>query len=285
MSPLGQTSPEKVDRAPPTTSDLEKTESIEKPALQNVEYTTPTLSDEESNQHVQVGSRRLLALTAMAFLWTGSQIPLYLFGAIPPYIYADIGGADRWTWLTLANILALGAICPFVGSLSDIFGRRYIAIMGASLVLIGMIITSTAHTMNVAIGGQVFAGAGAGINELTALAAASEIAPVSQRGKYVGALVFTITPFCISPLYAQLIASHSSWRYVGLLCGLWNFIGLVMTAAFYFPPPRIDPNGLSKKEILKRMDLVGGFLSIVGLILFSEFPPSYPRVNNRSTLS
>lgn len=253
-----------------TTSGLEKTDSSEKPALQNVEDVSPTLSDEESHQHAQVGNRRLLALTAMAFLWTGSQIPLYLFGAIPPYIYADIGGADRWTWMTLANILALAAVCPFVGSLSDLFGRRYIAIAGASLVLLGMIIASTAQTMNTVIGGQVFAGAGAGINELTALAAASEIAPVSQRGKYVGALVFTITPFCISALYAQLIAAYSSWRYVGLLCALWNFIGLVMTAAFYFPPPRIDPDGLSRREIVRRMDLVGGFLSIVGLILFSK---------------
>lgn len=26
-----------------------------------------------------------MPLVAMAFLWTGSQIPLYLFGAIPPY--------------------------------------------------------------------------------------------------------------------------------------------------------------------------------------------------------
>lgn len=217
-----------------------------------------------------MGKRRLLALTAMAFLWTGSQIPLYLFGAIPPYIYSDIGGSDRWTWITLANILALAAICPFVGSLSDLFGRRYIAIVGAAFVLLGMIIVSTAQTMNIVIGGQVFAGIGAGINELTALAAASEIAPVSQRGKYIGALVFTITPFCLSALYAQLIAAYSSWRYIGLLCALWNLIGLVMTACFYFPPVRVDPNALSKWEIIKRTDLVGGFLSVVGLILFSE---------------
>lgn len=28
---------------------------------------------------------RFMPLVAMAFLWTGSQIPLYLFGAVPPY--------------------------------------------------------------------------------------------------------------------------------------------------------------------------------------------------------
>lgn len=39
-----------------------------------------------------------MSLIAMAFLWTGSQIPVYIFGGIPPYIYGDIGGADRWIW-------------------------------------------------------------------------------------------------------------------------------------------------------------------------------------------
>jgi hypothetical protein len=36
-----------------------------------------------------------MSLIAMAFLWTGSQAPVYIFGGIPPYIYADLGGVDR----------------------------------------------------------------------------------------------------------------------------------------------------------------------------------------------
>lgn len=77
--------------------------------------------------------------------------PRYLFGGVPPYIYGDIGGADRWIWFILANLLALAAVCPFVGSLSDLIGRRYVAIMGASFIVLGMIICSTAHTMNIFI--------------------------------------------------------------------------------------------------------------------------------------
>jgi hypothetical protein len=42
--------------------------------------------------------KRFMSLTAMGLLWTGSQIPLYLWGAIPPYIYRDLGGLDRWVW-------------------------------------------------------------------------------------------------------------------------------------------------------------------------------------------
>lgn len=211
-----------------------------------------------------------MALVSQAFLWTGSQIPVYLFGAIPPYIYTDIGGHDRWIWLVLANLLSLAAVCPFVGSLSDLLGRRHVALASAALIVLGMVVVSTARTMNIVIGGMVFAGVGAGINELTALAATSELAPVAQRGKYVGILVFTITPFCPSVLYGQVIAYYSSWRYVGLFCALWAFIGLVLTAVFYFPPPRVDADGMGWREILKKTDLVGGLLSVSGLILFSE---------------
>lgn len=142
------------------------------------------------------------------------------------------------------------------------------SLIGAASIVLGMIICSTAHTMNVFIGGMVFAGIGAGINELTALAATSELAPTSQRGKYVAILIFTIVPFCPSVLWGQLIAYHASWRWVGLFCALWAFIGLVITAIFYFPPPRVNSQGLSRKEILRQIDYVGGFLSVVGMILF-----------------
>jgi MFS family permease len=99
-------------------------------------------------------------------VWTGSQIPVYLFGGVPPYIYGDIGGTDRWVWMVLGNLLSLGAaclasptrlrrliiltaaICPFTGSISDLIGRRYVAMGGASLLVLGMIICSTAQTMN-----------------------------------------------------------------------------------------------------------------------------------------
>ena len=118
------------------------------------------------------------------------------------------------------------------------------------------------------LAGMALAGAGAGVNELTALAVTSELAPTRKRGTYVAVLIFTIIPFCPSVLWAQLIAANSSWRYVGLFCGVWAFIGLAMTAIFYFPPPRENSSGLTNRQIIKRIDFVGGFLSIAGMIVF-----------------
>ena len=116
--------------------------------------------------------------------------------------------------------------------------------------------------------GMALAGVGAGVNELTALAATSEMAPTAKRGKYVAILIFTILPFCPSVLWGQLIASHAGWRYCGLLCGIWAAVGFLMTLAFYFPPPRVNASGLSRADIIKRIDFVGGLFSIVGMILF-----------------
>lgn len=115
---------------------------------------------------------------------------------------------------------------------------------------------------------MAIAGAGAGINELTALAVTSELAPTRKRGKYVAVLVFTIIPFCPSVLWAQLIAAHGGWRYCGLLCGIWAAVGLFMTIIFYHPPPRVNSQGLTKMEIFKQIDFIGGFLSIVGMLVF-----------------
>lgn len=115
---------------------------------------------------------------------------------------------------------------------------------------------------------MAIAGAGAGVNELTALAATSEMAPTRKRGVYVAVLIFTILPFCPSVLWAQLIAYYSSWRYVGAFSGAWNAFGLLITILFYYPPPRENSVGLSRREVIKRIDFVGGFLSITGLIIF-----------------
>lgn len=115
---------------------------------------------------------------------------------------------------------------------------------------------------------MAFAGIGAGINELTALAVTSELAPMAKRGKYVAVLIFTILPFCPSVLWAQLISAHAGWRYCGLVCGVWAAIGFVLTFMFYNPPQRSNSTGLSKMEIVQRIDWLGGFLSTSGVILF-----------------
>lgn len=116
--------------------------------------------------------------------------------------------------------------------------------------------------------GMALSGVGAGVLELTALAVASELAPTRKRGTYIAILVFTIVPFCPSVLWSQLIASTAGWRYIGVLCGVWVAIGFFLTLFFYSPPHRVNSSGMTRSEIVAQIDFVGGFLSVVGMLLF-----------------
>src|ERR1700712_6057467 len=90
----------------------------------------------------------------------GSQIPLYFVGGSLQYITADLGGADRSIWLSVANTLALGAICPVTGYMSDIFGRKWVSLFGSGLLCVGVLIVPLVSSMNYAIAGMALAGAG-----------------------------------------------------------------------------------------------------------------------------
>lgn len=212
-------------------------------------------------------ARRWLALAALACMWTNAQAPLFMFAGAPVYIYRELGGIDHWVWFVSANLLATAAISPFVGALSDLVGRRFVALAGNALIVIGQIICGAATSMDAFIVGMAISGLGTGINELTALAGAAEIVPVSRRGYYVAAMILTILPFLPSVMYAQLISAYSSWRYIAVVTTGWAAIGLVMAFLFYHPPPRIDAHAGEKSEVLKKTDWVGGFLSIAGLVL------------------
>jgi len=216
--------------------------------------------------HHTMSWKLFASLTAMSFLWVGSQIPLYLLGGVFPLMYNDIGGYDRYIWLIVGYLIPNAALCPFVGALSDLIGRKVVAAIGQVLLVIGPLVTVTANNMNVAIGGMVIAGLGAGLNELIALAGTAELVPVKKRGLYVGMVVFTILPFCPSVLWAQLIAHASNWRYVGIPICVWNFIGLVMVIVFYDDPAKHKQ--IDKKQVLKEVDYIGGALSIAGCTLF-----------------
>lgn len=97
-------------------------------------------------------------------------MPLYFTGATLTFIANDLDAHGIIGWLPVANTLAIASICPFVGYLQDLFGKRYIALFGTTLLCVGCIVLGTAHNLNQALAGMALAGAGAGVGELTGLA-------------------------------------------------------------------------------------------------------------------
>ena len=66
-----------------------------------------------------------------------------------------------------------------------------------------MIMVGAASQMSVAIGGMAVAGVGAALAEVVAIAALVELAPVRERGKYVGTGFILLLPFSAIPAYGM----------------------------------------------------------------------------------
>jgi hypothetical protein len=88
--------------------------------------------------------------------------------------------------------MAMGVVAPATGSISDIFGRRYIALFGPVLVFVGMMIIGLTTQSRIGMG---FAGVGASFSGITAIFGISEIVPMKQRGLYLGMAFLFVLPF------------------------------------------------------------------------------------------
>lgn len=96
----------------------------------------------------------------------------YLFTLlIPPailsFINADLGPDTRYTWITISWNLGGAMFVTIGGRLSDLFGRRYFFLTGASLLIVGSIISATGRSINQMIAGGAVFGAGSGFLEMS----------------------------------------------------------------------------------------------------------------------
>lgn len=201
----------------------------------------------------------------MAFI-VAEVTPLFLVTCFTVIAY-DLDAIDQVIWVIVAPYIATGAIAPFVGSLSDLLGRKGIILTSLAMGIVSFILLGAAPNFAVFLVGQVISGMAIGIQLLTIIAAASELVPVAKRGATIGYIVIGFFPFAAASLYGQLIASVN-WRWIFLLIGIWSAMSFVVLAIWYNPPPQPASVGLSKGELLKRIDYIGCTLSILGVVLF-----------------
>ncbi|KNG49787.1 mfs drug efflux pump [Stemphylium lycopersici] len=253
----------------PTESELELRQEL---TLSGIDMkNTQALKGDDSDGKVVWNMRSIFAAIFLAALYTGSQVILYFTGGSLSFIEEDLGLARGSAWLPTANILAIAAVCPYAGYLQDLFGKRYIALFGSFCICLGCALVGSGHTFGQLLAGMAISGAGAATGELTGLAGLAEVVPVKYRGYSLALVTAFVIPFCPYLLYVELW-SHADttvgWRW-GPWCALiFNGIVGIGLALTYFPQNHSRGENFSRRAILKRIDYVGGVLSITGLTLF-----------------
>ena len=175
-----------------------------------------------------------------------------------PRIVADLGGFDRFTWVTTAYLVASTTVVPIVGRLSDLYGRKAFFLGGICVFLVGSVLAGVSQSMNQLIAFRAIQGIGGGTIMAMSMTTVGDLFSPAERGKYQGIVagVFGLSSV-IGPTLGGFITDSLSWNWVFYV----NLpLGLPVIALFIRFFPNVRPMGR-----IHRLDYAG--MALLALVV------------------
>lgn len=168
---------------------------------------------------------------------------------------ADVGGLQ---WIVDAYILVLAGLLLPAGALADRIGRKRVLLAGLAIFGASSLLATYATSTGTLIGARAVMGLGAAILMPTTLAVLPAIFAPHERARAITiATVAAGVGLPLGPILGGVLLRHFWWGSVFLIN--LPIVALAMTATMLFIPETRDPR-------TRPADLVGGVLSIVGLV-------------------
>jgi len=183
-------------------------------------------------------------------------------GTAMPRIIADLGGFDRYTWVTTAYLVTSTTMVPIAGRLTDMYGRKRFYIAGIAVFLAGSVLSGVSQTLTQLIVFRGLQGVGGGIMMANAFIVIGDLFPPAERGKYQGFItaIFGLSSV-VGPTLGGFITDNLSWHWIFFI----NIpLGIPVIGLFIRFFPNIRPTVQRETDILGLTALV---LCVVPLIL------------------
>ncbi|MDR6884751.1 MDR family MFS transporter [Bacillus sp. 3255] len=177
-------------------------------------------------------------------------------------IIADLGGLDKFVWVTSAYMVAEMAGMPIFGKLSDMYGRKRFFVFGILVFMLGSALCGTATSIVQLSIYRAIQGIGGGALVPVAFTIMFDAVAPESRGKLMGLFgaVFGMSSI-FGPLLGAYMTDYVKWEwifYINLPLGL---IAFLMVAAGYKE---------SLQHAKQRIDWAGA-LTLVGAIVCLMF--------------
>ena len=178
-------------------------------------------------------------------------------------IIGDLGivlpnGLNQMAWIVNSYLIAYVAVMPFMGRLSDVWGRRRTYLASLGLFLTGSIVVPLAPNYGIFLVGRVLTAMGGGALVPIGLAIVADIFAENRRARALGTLgAIDTLGWVWGPLYGAMLVRFLSWRWQFYLNIPLAILGIV--AAWYV----LDQVG---KPTYARIDWIGAGTLSVGLV-------------------
>ncbi|MDE0123235.1 MAG: MDR family MFS transporter [Bryobacterales bacterium] len=177
-----------------------------------------------------------------------------------PTIIADLGGFELYAWPSTAYMVTSTTALPIAGKLGDLYGRRPVFLFGVAAITISSLPVALSQSMDQLILFRAIQGIGGGAIMVTSIAAAGDLAPPEERGRYHGIVgaVFSLAALA-GPLVGGFIIDHFHWRWAFLINLPLGMVVWIMLAGGY-----PHPSGQGEERL--RVDYPGIALLVVATI-------------------
>ncbi|ETI69470.1 MDR family MFS transporter [Neobacillus vireti] len=175
-----------------------------------------------------------LVLTGLIIGMFFSALEQTIVGTAMPTIISELNGFTIFAWVTTAYMITSTTVVPIVGKLSDLYGRRFLYLLGTVIFIIASGLCATASSMEQLVIYRGIQGIGGGMIMPLSQTIIGDIFTAEQRAKWQGIFgaLFGLSSV-IGPFLGGLIVDHISWHWVflinvpfGLLSALLIFTGL-----------------------------------------------------------
>lgn len=151
-----------------------------------------------------------------------------IVGTAMPKIIADLQGLRHYSLPFTSYLLFSTVVIPIAGKLSDVLGRKVVALWGIGLFMLTSSLCGLAVNMPMLTLFRGLQGACGGVLASSAFIICAELFPPQKRGKYIGMLVAMHgLASMLGPVAGGVVTDYLSWHwifYINIPVGMLSFL-------------------------------------------------------------